>query len=754
VKARGRPAAYPIAPTITSAVINAAGTQLTATFSHVIQQGANTNTPSADMSGGAVTLTYVSGANTAQRVYSISRTIAPGETGTLAYTQLGDGYKLLAAPLTLVATFSGFPITNNAASSAPTLFSATIGASGTTLTLVFSQSVSVGAGGNGGWVLSMSGGASAATYASGSGSTALVYNLARTIQFDETGTLAYTQPGNGIEGTVGGVDVASIGSAAVTNDSSQGSSDPIIPLDRVIDWDPGVPGGIPNRTTIFAIVTNSPYNCPTDGTSDCSPAIQSALNACPDDQVVSIPTGTFRLNSTLTIPNRTVLRGAGPTLTTLNCYMSTHAVQIGAFPANSYPNATDTSVSGSPAKGDTQITVGSVSTPHTISVGSFICIDQTDDGVEVVNVDTASRDGSTRGIGQIVQVTAIAGTLLTIDPPLYHDYPAARTPQVWLVNQGSNNTTQYSGVEDLKIERVSPTTGTYLMFRMLNCAFCWVKNVESKLSLFRHVDFDRCYRCEARDSYFNDGRNHGTGGYAYGVVCAAKSTACLVENNIFRHLRHSMVLDEGASGNVIAYNYSLETYQGVNWLAPDMISHGTGPHMNLFESNWGTKFHMDKVHGSSSYQTGFRNHVRRDSTPAETAITQARRCVDLEATNRYHNIVGNVLGEASQSWDAYDPGTSRNAAGGRYVYCFGYPSDGAASSTDANSLATVYRHGNFDYQSNSTIWDAGNANHTLPASLYLTAKPAFFGSDAWPCIGSDLSPKVGTLPAKTRYEAL
>lgn len=85
---------------------------------------------------------------------------------------------------------------------APTLVSATITAA-TTLTLVFSEAVQFGAGGNGGIALTMSGGAVTATYSAGAGSDTLTYSLSRSVTNAETGTIAYTQPGNGIEDAAG-----------------------------------------------------------------------------------------------------------------------------------------------------------------------------------------------------------------------------------------------------------------------------------------------------------------------------------------------------------------------------------------------------------------------------------------------------------------------------------------------------------------------------------------------------------------------
>lgn len=105
---------------------------------------------------------------------------------------------------------------------APSVSSATINSAGTSITFAMSETVSIGAGGNGGFALTMSGGAVTASYSSGSGSGSLVYTLSRTVTSGETGTHAYTQPGNGVEDTAGN-DLVTYSGAAVTNNSTAGS---------------------------------------------------------------------------------------------------------------------------------------------------------------------------------------------------------------------------------------------------------------------------------------------------------------------------------------------------------------------------------------------------------------------------------------------------------------------------------------------------------------------------------------------------
>lgn len=524
-----------------------------------------------------------------------------------------------------------------------------------------------------------------------------------------------------------------------------GSLSEVIPTDRRIDWQPGVPLGIPARTTIFANVTNSPYNADKTGNADAAPAIQNAINACPSGQVVFVPAGAYRLNSPIAITKGIVLRGAGPHKTFLSSYADWHALQIGDWPAS--PVAT--SVSGNPAKGATSLTVASVSSPQ-IAVGDLIVIDQKNDGVEVLNVDDESRDNNTRCLSQITKVMALNGNgpyVLQIDPPLYHTFSATLLPQVWKLNQGSSLTT-YAGIEDLTVERISPITMNWCdNIKLVAAAYCWIRNVESRKTTWWHVDLDRSFRCEIRDSFFNDGYFHGTGGCAYGVTCDNRSTGHLIENNIFYHLRHAMVVKGGATGCVFGYNYSLDTYQADGWLAPDMFVHGAHATMNLFEGNIGTKMDGDFTHGSGSYNTFLRNYATR--TSAAEAVQGGRWVVNMDATQTYANFVGNVLGASNLTWAAEETGASRSSTSG-YVWSWGFRGDGDSSREDTRPRDTALRHGNYNAYSGQTSWDPAIADHELPVSLYLATRPAYFGGSAWPSIGPDLHPMVGMLPARER----
>src|SRR5438876_5781616 len=100
----------------------------------------------------------------------------------------------------------------------------------------------------------------------------------------------------------------------------------VIPPDRRTMWQPGIPGGIPSRTTVCATVTpayaaqHGFLGFDTNGGGDAKPAIQYALENCPAGQVVYLPPGTYRMNQGLIMGSSVVLRGAGPDQTKLRLY--------------------------------------------------------------------------------------------------------------------------------------------------------------------------------------------------------------------------------------------------------------------------------------------------------------------------------------------------------------------------------------------------------------------------------------------------
>ena len=149
----------------------------------------------------------------------------------------------------------------------PTIASATINTAGDTLTLVFSEVVTVNT--STGFTLEMSGGAAGLTYTSGSGTNTLVYSITgRNIDDDETGTLDYATVANGIEDAAGN-DLASTGESdiAVTNNST---CSPSATTYTVTIQSSGNCIVSPLQNKIIVSGETASYTCAASGNSGCA----------------------------------------------------------------------------------------------------------------------------------------------------------------------------------------------------------------------------------------------------------------------------------------------------------------------------------------------------------------------------------------------------------------------------------------------------------------------------------------------------
>jgi hypothetical protein len=91
-------------------------------------------------------------------------------------------------------------------------------------------------------------------------------------------------------------------------------------------------------------------------------------------------------------------------------------------------------------------------------------------------------------------------------------------------------------------------------------------------------------------------------------------------------------------------------------------------------------------------------------------------------------------------------------SGTSHVWKLGYDPQHWDQAADPQVRSTVLRDGNFDFLTNAVHWD--RAPRALPSSLYLQAKPAFFGDERWPWVDPTAPTKLYALPARQRYEAI
>jgi hypothetical protein len=555
----------------------------------------------------------------------------------------------------------------------------------------------------------------------------------------------------------------------------------IMPVERRIDWSQsGIPGGVPVRTKIYTTINAALYG---NGVTDATSAIQAALTACPANQVIYVPAGVYKIQGSLKIPSNVTLRGAGPQKTILEAHGSGNGFII-FDPDLELWNPPLIAITAGMAKNSTVITVTDTTG---ISVGCYLKISQLNDSAYVTITGVGGKctwcdEGynGIRSMGQMVEVVSKSGNNIGIVPGLYFTYSASLSPAVSVQKPGVS----HAGVEDLQV--YMNNTGYTANIQMNGAAYCWIKNIESNYADGDHVRLFSSYRCEIRDSYFHDAFSHLPGQTDADIIIASKSSGNLVENNILRRLHASVMLNWGASGNSISYNFCEGNFDSrVSYcLFADLSVHGAHPMFNLWEGNVVGMLNPDSYWGSSSHNTGFRNWMKGATAICNPIVgrgpeqhdscwwaIQNNRAVALDFACRYYSLIGNVAGSVEMlNLTYYNNGTKKipafpqcvapklrsydNAA---YGFSFGYASSGDdGTSAFANPLpyTTAFLHGNVNLVDNAVTWNSGTVDHVLPPSLYLTAKPEWFGSVPWPPLGPDVAGYTNKIPAQLRYEGM
>lgn len=411
--------------------------------------------------------------------------------------------------------------------------------------------------------------------------------------------------------------------------------------------------------------------------------------------ILEFPSGEFLFNNTITLPDNFIIRGQGADSTILKMDLggNGHGISI-----NGITNNADTSKLLLPsAKDATQIMVWDAST---VSAGDWLQLKQYD-------TDWVTSTWAEEETGQIVQVDTLVGDTIWLKSPLRMDYDTARAAYYQKISPRKN-----VGIECLKIQRIddtAPQQSCNISFRY--AVNCWVKGIESENCTFSHIRAERSSNLYVAQSYFHHGFDYGGGGRAYGVVFQFATGECLAENNIFEHLRHSMLVQAGANGNVFAYNYSFDPFWSStpNNSAGDMVLHGNYVYANLFEQNICQNIVIDDSHGPNGpHNTFFRN--RGESFG-----------IFFSASNSPNqNFLGNEITNTS------------------FPYSFvNYTIQGSGH----------FLHGNND---KGTIKPTGTT--VLPEISYAyTSRPDFVPVNQWGAMGTPNSVNANAIPAFNRY---
>jgi len=482
----------------------------------------------------------------------------------------------------------------------------------------------------------------------------------------------------------------------------------VIPADRLLDWDPGVRGGVP---TYYFQASVADYGAVGDGIADDGPAFNAAIDAVATSGEVGfvwVPPGDYRIATIVQMKSGVALQGAGPDRTRLLFELPGFGFRGGIEFTGSI-HAEETSVLSGHTLRSREITLASA---EGIVPGTTLWLYQDDDDALMYTVDYWRTDYSPQSMSQLVGVESVDGNTLQLDVELRLDYSAALNPRVRIIEPITD-----AGVEGLYLERLD-TANAYTI-SMDYAENCWVRHVESRLSYRSHIWAFYSRFLSIENSYFHEAHDYGGGGHGYGVTLGDSTSDSLVSNNIFHTLRHSTMVKEGASGNVFGYNYSFDNQSS----GADGSLHGHYNHGNLFEGNAFREIVVADWWGPSGpYTTLFRN---RTSSFVGISV-------------RDHSHFANVVGNTASTIDIRTGGD---------IVIFGYP---------------VYMGGVRDQLVDGNLvggqleWSGPGALE-LPESHYLDGPPTFWDARPWPAIGADVdeinSPDL-EIPAQTRYDEI
>ncbi len=394
-----------------------------------------------------------------------------------------------------------------------------------------------------------------------------------------------------------------------------------IPAYRTTDWTKaGLQDSVPSYNTVVDVMN---FGADNTGATPSDAALQTAiasLNGTPG--VIYFPTGTYQFNQTVDMRDSLVLTGNGKDKSRLIFNLG-HGFS-NMFDFHGTIGSTVWDVAQPIEKDSNKIELNNTTG---INTGDWLQLY----GNDVALTTSAWAAGT---VGQIVQVAAIKNNTITTVQKIRRSYDMGYAGKLKKITP-----IRGAGLECMYIQRFDSTIQQTNNIDFDKAVNCWVIGVESDSTNFCHIAMSNSAHLLARGNYFHHAHAYGGGGQGYGVNIQYTSGDCVVENNIFEHLRHAMLVQAGANGNVFAYNYSTDPY----WDEPpfptnsagDIVCHGNYAFLNLFEGNIVQNIVIDDSHGiNGPFNTLFRNRAQGYGIfMNNTYVTDSMNIVGNEVTN-------------------------------------------------------------------------------------------------------------------------
>lgn len=382
--------------------------------------------------------------------------------------------------------------------------------------------------------------------------------------------------------------------------------------------------------------------------------------------------------------------------------------------------------------------------------------------------DGSNWRGQTSWQQEVVTVTAInqggcGATCVSISQPLKHpNWSASQFPQAVLVQPVPQD-----GIENLAIDGLASPVGVGIMF--YNAYQGWVSGVKlTNIKTWFINNVDVSHMVFQNNYLFHANCPLGCDPYGIRIQNGGDD---LTINNIIQQVRISTSYDGPEAGGVVAYNYSNNQLYASDFMFGSYWTHSAGDNYDLWEGNIGDQMQNDLLHGSHLMSTLYRNFFTGWESCANGQCgtsgfpkDSSTNAIVNAAYVRYSNLIGNVLGT---------PGATTGYQGSSYpfIYTLG-DGNGGVPPNDPITPPTIFRWGNWDTVTNNTRW-CGNSSNTgfstvcgstsevpssdahypnsiptkgdissgqsaMPASFFLSSKPAWWGNLPWPAIGPDV----------------
>jgi hypothetical protein len=371
----------------------------------------------------------------------------------------------------------------------------------------------------------------------------------------------------------------------------------IIPDSQRTDW------SAVGASTVFATSNRTVltvHGADPTGQQPSDAALRRALSSLDGPGLILIPKGDYLFLEPIVLPDSVIIRGERqdesgmPEARLLLQPGEHHGIQIRGSVVE-----TNVQVAGSAAMGQYDLVLSS---EHSLRPGDLLWLRPKNDQELVTSV------WASQSTGQISRIQTVAGNRISLATPLRRDFHSDSLTLLKVTPRRQVH------LQCLSIERLDTTdrqTANVFFDYALDAS---ISGIHSRFGNFSHVTIQRSAQVSIENSYFEEAHGYGSGGRGYGVMLQFTAGECLVHQNNFRRLRHSMILQAGANGNVLAYNYSREPYWTDVSLpedsAGDLVLHGNYVYQNLMEGNVVQNIVVDASHGvNGPHNTFFRNRA-------------------------------------------------------------------------------------------------------------------------------------------------